>query len=64
MPFLQRGSRTSQPIVLKEIFDLFNLSFLQTHVAIVRFAEIHEETFRKQSFGGEASRPPAMAGVD
>jgi hypothetical protein len=47
------------------VFLIFlSLSFLQTHVAIARFAETHGKIVCQQGFGCEAIRPPAMAGVD
>jgi hypothetical protein len=64
MDFLLGGSRASQPIVLNGFLIFSRLDFLQTHVVIARFAEIHEKIVYRQGFEREAVRPPAMAGVD
>ncbi len=64
MAFSLRGSRALQPIVLNGFLVFFRLDFLQTHVVIAKFAEIHGKIECRQGFECEAVRPPAMAGVD
>ena len=64
MAFLLRGSRALQPTVLNGFLIFSRFDFLQTHVVIVRFAEMLGKIECRQGFGREAVRPPAMAGVD
>ncbi|OIP18739.1 MAG: hypothetical protein CO066_07775 [Comamonadaceae bacterium CG_4_9_14_0_8_um_filter_60_18] len=64
MDFLLKGSRASQPIVLNGFLIFPRFYFLQTHVAIARFAGMHEKIVWQQGLGREADRPPAMAGAD
>jgi hypothetical protein len=64
MAFSPRGSRASQLIVLNGFLIFSRLDFLQTHVVIVRFAEMHEKIERRQGFEREEVRPSAMTGAD
>ena len=64
MAFLLRGSRALQPIVLNGYLIFSRFDFLQTHVVIARFAEMHEKIVWQQGLGREVDRPPAMAGAD
>jgi hypothetical protein len=64
MALSPRGSRPSQPIVLDELLIFLSLDFLQIHVVIARFAEMHEKIVCQQGFRCAEVRPPAMAGAD
>lgn len=64
MAFSLRGSRALQLVVLDGFLIFSRFDFLQTHVVIVRFAEMHEKMECQQGLEREAARPPAMAGVD
>jgi hypothetical protein len=48
----------------ERFFGFFRLDFLQTHVVIAKFAEMHGKIECRQGFECEVVRPPAMAGVD